>query len=218
MAFIYVIENDINDKQYVGKTVFSIEKRWKEHLNDAFKRTVEHRPLYSAIRKYGPEHFSIRLLEQVPDELASERECYWISKLNTFNNGYNATMGGDGAMYIDHQKILDLFDKTNLSQNEIASKVGCSQDTVKKNVLANRDTPDWGARWQSRNRPNALGVSGKPVRCVETQQIFPSSTQAANWLIKEGKIKSQKYGRNKIPEVCRGQRKTVGSYHWEYVE
>lgn len=127
-------------------------------------------------------------------------------------------MGGDGAMYIDHQKILDLFDKTNLSQNEIASKVGCSQDTVKKIVLANRDTPDWGARWQSRNRPNALGISGKPVRCVETQQIFPSSTQAANWLVKEGKIKSQNYGRNKIPEVCRGQRKTVGSYHWEYVE
>lgn len=48
--------------------------------------------------------------------------------------------------------------------------------------------------------------------------IFPSSTRAANWLVGNGKIKSQAYGRNHIPDVCKGLRKTVGGYHWEYVE
>lgn len=218
MAFIYVIENDINDKQYVGKTVFSIEKRWKEHLQDSVKRKEEKRPLYAAMRKYGVEHFSIRVLEEVPDEKASERETFWISKLNTFHKGYNATMGGDGIQLVDYQHILHLFDTTTFSQKEIAEQVGCHFDTVKNVVEANRDNPNWNARWQSRHQKNSLGISGKPVRCVETQQIFPSATQAANWLIQEGKINSQKYGRNKIPEVCRGERKTVGSYHWEYVE
>lgn len=34
MAYIYKIENDINKKLYIGKTEFSIEKRWKEHCQD----------------------------------------------------------------------------------------------------------------------------------------------------------------------------------------
>lgn len=37
MALIYKITNDINDKIYIGKTNFSIEKRFKEHCRDAQK-------------------------------------------------------------------------------------------------------------------------------------------------------------------------------------
>lgn len=37
MAYIYQITNDINQKIYIGKTEFSIEKRFKEHCKDAFK-------------------------------------------------------------------------------------------------------------------------------------------------------------------------------------
>lgn len=39
MSYIYKIINDINNKIYVGKTDFSIEKRFKEHCNDAFKKS-----------------------------------------------------------------------------------------------------------------------------------------------------------------------------------
>ena len=46
MAYIYEIINDINDKKYIGKTEFSIEKRFKEHCRDAFKEGEEKRPLY----------------------------------------------------------------------------------------------------------------------------------------------------------------------------
>ena len=38
MAYIYQITNDINNKIYVGKTEFSIEKRFKEHCSDAFHK------------------------------------------------------------------------------------------------------------------------------------------------------------------------------------
>ena len=37
MSYIYKITNDINDKIYIGKTDFSIEKRFKEHCQDAFR-------------------------------------------------------------------------------------------------------------------------------------------------------------------------------------
>ena len=112
MAYIYEIINDINNKSYVGKTEFSLEKRFKEHCRDSQRKSFEKRPLYSAMRKYGLEHFSIHLLEETNNP--NEREKYWIEILGTFKNGYNATKGGDGIAYVDYDLILALykFDKS----------------------------------------------------------------------------------------------------------
>lgn len=46
MAFIYKITNDVNGKVYIGKTLFSVEKRWKEHFKDSKKERCKNRPLY----------------------------------------------------------------------------------------------------------------------------------------------------------------------------
>ena len=58
-GYIYLIENKINEKKYIGKTYLNIEKRWKQHCNDS-KRF--NRPLYQAMKKYGIENFSINQL------------------------------------------------------------------------------------------------------------------------------------------------------------
>ena len=63
MAYIYQITNDINGKVYIGKTEQSIEKRFSEHCQDAYKERNITRPLYSAMRKYGLEHFHIEMLD-----------------------------------------------------------------------------------------------------------------------------------------------------------
>ena len=86
MAYIYKITNDINNKIYIGKTEFSIEKRFKEHCKDAYRDRNENRPLYSAMRKYGVEHFHIDLIEKTDNP--NEREIYWIEKYSSFKNGY----------------------------------------------------------------------------------------------------------------------------------
>ena len=104
MAYIYQIINDINNKIYVGKTEFSIEKRFKEHCQDAFKRINEKRPLYAAMRKYGIEHFHIELIEETANP--EEREKFWIAKKDSFKNGYNATLGGDGKKWIDDALVV----------------------------------------------------------------------------------------------------------------
>ena len=61
MPYIYKITNTINNKVYIGKTVASIEERWKEHCHDYKRHRCEKRPLYAAMRKYGVEHFQIEL-------------------------------------------------------------------------------------------------------------------------------------------------------------
>ena len=107
MGFIYVITNDVNGKQYVGKTELTIQERFKIHQKDCYKRQCENRPLYYAMRKYGMEHFHIEELERTDN--TCEREIYWIAKLNTFHNGYNATRGGDGKPYLDYDLIIETY-------------------------------------------------------------------------------------------------------------
>ena len=215
MAYIYKIENDINQKIYIGKTTRSLEERFAEHCRMSKLEGKEKRPLYAAMRKYGVEHFHISLIEETYEP--EERERYWIEYFSSFKNGYNATLGGDGKILINYKKIISLYDKTLLSQKEIAKECNCSVDTVRYVVPQYRENVDWGKRYSKQHKTNSAGIKGISVKCVETGEVFSSCTQAANWLVKEGKIKSQCYGRNAIPDVCRGTRKTVGGYTWIFI-
>jgi len=47
-----------------------------------------------AIHKYGKENFIIEEIEKCNQELLNEREKYWISFYNSYENGYNSTLGG----------------------------------------------------------------------------------------------------------------------------
>ena len=129
MAYIYMITNDINGKIYIGKTEFSIEKRFKEHCADALRERNEKRPLYSAMRKYGIEHFHIELIEETDNP--EEREVYWIEQKRSFKNGYNATLGGDGKRYCDYDLIYSLY-KEGLNIKEVAKILNYSMDTCSR--------------------------------------------------------------------------------------
>ena len=137
MAYIYKIINNINQKIYIGKTSSTIEKRFKEHCNDSKKERCEKRPLYDAMNKYGIENFTVEKVEEVEnDEIASEREIYWINKLRTyigFNdcNGYNATLGGDSKRIYDYQTIAKKYLELK-NQKETAKYFQCDVETVKK--------------------------------------------------------------------------------------
>ena len=137
MAYIYKIINNINQKIYIGKTSSTIEKRFKEHCNDSKKERCEKRPLYDAMNKYGIENFTVEKVEEVEnDEIASEREIYWINKLRTyigFNdcNGYNATLGGDSKRIYDYQIIAKKYLELK-NQKETAKYFQCDVETVKK--------------------------------------------------------------------------------------
>lgn len=135
MAYIYQITNKMNGKIYIGKTEFSIEKRFKEHCKDAFKKIAEKRPLYSAMRKYGIENFEISLIEET--DCPEEREIYWIEQKRSFKNGYNATVGGDGRKYIDYDLVISEY---QILQNmtAVANKLNISVDSV-RNILNSKD-------------------------------------------------------------------------------
>tara|TARA_R110000868_G_scaffold68159_1_gene201518 strand:- start:1732 stop:2538 length:807 start_codon:yes stop_codon:yes gene_type:complete len=93
MAYIYSITNNINNKQYIGLTQRDNPyDRWKEHIKSSKISTY---PIHCAIRKYGVSNFKFRIVEECSNTIVKEKEQYYIQKYNTFNEGYNATLGGD---------------------------------------------------------------------------------------------------------------------------
>lgn len=97
MGQIYLITNEENGKIYVGQTSSTAFKRWGSHKRDAnpLARNLQ-TPLARAIRKHGQESFTVKVLENCPNDKLDEREIYWIKELKAIENGYNLTEGGCG--------------------------------------------------------------------------------------------------------------------------
>lgn len=107
---IYMITNDLNDKIYVGQTIQSLGKRFKNHCCHTKSDRSENMYIKRAIHKYGKEHFHIVLLEEVDINLLDEREKYWIERLDSYNNGYNLTKGGQVSKYSEDRKLENRVD------------------------------------------------------------------------------------------------------------
>lgn len=103
-AGIYCIKNTINGKCYIGQAI-KIQKRLKSHWNNWQNPIYENITLYKAIKKYGIEKFEITILQSFHDSLGwktkiqlDELEKKYIQEYDSFNNGYNSTLGGDGGV------------------------------------------------------------------------------------------------------------------------
>lgn len=127
MGYIYCITNKINGKQYIGQTKHDDNTRLKEHFQIA-EHTKRNLHLYNAIRKYGKDNFEITILKNnlLEDEL-DKWEIYYIGKYNTFENGYNNTLGGGGIRGYHHseetkQKISENHNP-NIYTKERAEKI-----------------------------------------------------------------------------------------------
>lgn len=96
---IYKITNKVNGKVYVGQTVKSLEERFQKHCWGTTDKDKYHlnMTIKKAIRKYGKENFTIELIEEVETDKLDEREVYWISFYDSYNKGYNCTLGGQNG-------------------------------------------------------------------------------------------------------------------------
>ena len=206
MAFIQKIYNDINNKLYIGKTEYSIDKRFKEHCREALKNKNKNRPLYSAMRKYGQEHFFIQKIEETDN--SEEREKYWIAFYNTYHKGYNATKGGDGKPYIDEQKINKLW-QTGSNIKEIHEQTQYDLKTIRR-ILRKRNHFEEEKRYKKHQK------CSKKINMIDINtniviQQFDSSCQAEKFL-------NIKNSRRHIVEVCKHKRLTAYGYKWSYAE
>ena len=98
---IYKITNIENNLIYIGCTINSLDKRFYEHLYRCFKTDYKSK-LYNSMKKYGQENFIIELIEECDLSVIYETEKKYIEQYDSYNNGLNATLGGEGCLGYTH--------------------------------------------------------------------------------------------------------------------
>lgn len=145
LAGIYIFKNNINNKCYIGQSI-CIRKRIKSHLKSIDKLKL---PLYAAIKKYGIHNFTIDILDSfIPDESTDTKdlikkldtlEIKYIKEYDSYNNGYNCTVGGDygvlGLKMTDDQKKV-ISDKAKISAQKLYKPIYLYHITEKSIIYA----------------------------------------------------------------------------------
>lgn len=216
MGYIYKITNIINNKIYIGKTSYSVEDRFKQHIKDSVKDRCEKRPLYNAMNKYGVENFTVETIGEYPEEQLNEKEQYWIDYFHTYEDGYNATKGGDGMCLYDHSAILKRIQEVGIIK-QVAEEFNCCIDIVSKIAKEN------GVILKQVNGGLNFLEKKKEIYQFDKNknfiQSFNSVADAAKWCYENNKCASLNSGvRSHIAEVANGKRNSAYGYLWKYSE
>lgn len=207
MSLIYKITNRVNNKCYIGKTDLTFEIRWKQHQADWHKKNAENRALYRAFTKYGILSFDKEVIEDnlTPEE-AAIREQYWIKFYNSYDNGYNETLGGEGRSTITPEEVEQIIQLYNQKET--------IRDIAK---ILNRDSSTISNKLKSlgfevcnqRTTKKLIAKINKEID--EVIEIYQSLSDAARAL---GDFSYNKH----ISEAARGKRKSAYGYKWRYIE
>ena len=146
-GIIYLLTNTVNGKQYIGQTIHSIEKRFRQHCRSRRKNKAY---LKKALDKYGPDAFeksvlfvafSLQGLNEAEESLMTEYQTLAPSGYNLRSGGGQPSMHPDtrarlsairtGTRTSDKQKEL-------LSLSLLAAGVRPSSTTRAKMSIASR--------------------------------------------------------------------------------
>lgn len=87
MVGIYKIENKMNKKVYIGKSI-DILNRWQEHMEQGEKATLLEDEFHFELAQ-NPDFFIFSILEICLESELSEKEAFYIKKYKSVETGYN---------------------------------------------------------------------------------------------------------------------------------
>ena len=222
-GYIYKITNNINHKIYIGQTINSIERRFKQHLSCARNNTSGH--LYFAMRKYGLENFTIEILEKTNVTNLNEREKYYITLFNSTDPkiGYNILNGGGNGhiTHPEHNRYTRPVNKYDLDGNFITSIKECAEANnmapSQVSICVLGKIKSWNNaqyKYQEDMPEKITGKYGqKQVAQYDLDDNFIQqfeSIAAAGRAIKA----SSPY---KISDCCNGKLKTAYKFKWRWI-
>ena len=114
--YIYKITNNINGKEYIGYKTKTVNES-KNYYGSGI--IIKH-----AIKKYGKDNFSKNILYRGITSFYKlkhiEKEC--IRLFDTFRNGYNLTLGGDGILGLKQSEKSNKLRSISMTGKNILKK------------------------------------------------------------------------------------------------
>ena len=206
MGYIYKITCKNTNKIYIGKTESTVDDRWKSHCRAAFLKSHGdyNFPFHRAIRKYGMENFIIEIIdnEENPEQL-KEKERYWINFYNSYYDGYNSTLGGDGNCRYDYDEIVNYYLQNGNSVSSTCQKFKI-YDQVVYSALKSKNID------YKNLKPIKKNIYNKKILCIELNKTFNSMAEIDKY-----------FNKTVHPNVRRclnGITKKAYGYSWKEVE
>ena len=233
-GYIYLIENKVNGKVYIGQTSRSVQKRFKEHmhLGDTYRKNKKSKNsvLYKAIEKYKQDNFACKTIKtclgKTKAELKNMLNYYEIEYIDKYNsiipNGYNMTIGGnfDGCMGNNRRPVAqyDLsgnFIKAYNSMSEAYEETGFISlfSAISKGYLIS------GYQWIYIDDVNKAPIKIGAYVGVKTKRIVQIDFNG-NLIVEFNSINeaSEKTGINNVAIgdciANRNRRFSAGGYQW----
>lgn len=115
---VYCITNIINGKKYVGQSV-CIENRFQQHIHSKSNSEI-----HKAIEECGVQNFRFEILIACSKNELDEQEVKFIRLLDTYENGYNQTRGGQHSVFnveYEYEGYSKLKEQLKQKKDEIHS-------------------------------------------------------------------------------------------------
>lgn len=98
---IYRIIDTVENKSYIGKSK-DIKTRIRKHQYRLKKGIHHNRYLQRAWDKHGQSEFVFEILEECEVEELESLETYYIYAYDSFENGFNMSIGREGCLGYRH--------------------------------------------------------------------------------------------------------------------
>jgi len=176
---VYRRTNTQNGKVYIGKTTRTVAQRWTNLLAEVKRGSTN--PIHNAIRKYGAGSFVTDILYEAKTfEELTAMEIFFIvlHQSHKSENGYNLTLGGDGASpgelnpmwgktHTDEVKAAQRTRRLGTKQTEkTKKKIGDAVRGEKNGFYGHKHSDQTLAILAEKSREQMLGVK----RSVETRR------------------------------------------------
>ena len=135
-CYIYKIINNVTGEKYVGQTT-NFSRRISDHFSKLKLNKHPNPKLQASWNKYGEKNFSVeKTLYNLTKQELDNKEIEEIKKEDSFNNGFNLTLGGTGGDTRSKIQLEDFYEIYfgNLNYdgltNRTADFYGCDSSTV----------------------------------------------------------------------------------------
>jgi group I intron endonuclease len=180
---IYCVENLVNGKKYIGRTV-NYDKRIRDHQNQLKKGINSCGILQKAWDKYREQDFKFYVIEICEREELNKKEKFYIKEWHSHVSewGYNISWGGNAFMEgRKHTKKT----KEKLSKLHIGKK--CSEETRSKMSISQRGENNgfFGMR-QSEDMKRGLSFLRQGIKRVgnaSSQYVGISRVKSGKWMV-----------------------------------